>query len=286
MGGFYQQTLAEEDRDKTTFVCHTTKGERKFRFRVSCLGLAGAPAAYQLHMEDVLQGIHGDGVMIYIDDFLYYSETVEQHLDIMAKVFERLLKHGIYLHPQKCVWGLSQLNYLGLLISEKKVSVSAEKIAALREYEVPKNIADVRRFLGFAQYLAMFIPHFAAVTAPVQCLLEGNDKKRKKFVWSDSCQQSCYNTIEALCNAPGLRIASVEGAYVVETDASGIGVAGCLYEKVKGILCPVWYVSHKFNSAERNYSPRDQEMLAVIYALRKFRSYLLYRRFQLYWLRS
>ena len=86
----------------------------------------------------------------------------------MARVFERLLKHGIYLHPQKCVWGMSQLNYLGLLISEKKVSVSAEKIAALREYVVPKNIADVRRFLGFAQYLAMFIPHFAAVTAPVQ----------------------------------------------------------------------------------------------------------------------
>ena len=105
VGGFYQQTLAEEDRDKTTFVCHTAKGERKFRFRVSCLGLAGAPAAYQLHMEDVLQGIHGDGVLIYIDDFLYYSETVEQHLDIMARVFERLLKHGIYLHPQKCVWG-------------------------------------------------------------------------------------------------------------------------------------------------------------------------------------
>ena len=67
---------------------------------------------------------------------------MEQHLDIMARVFERLLKHGIYLHPQKCVWGVSQLNYLGLLISEKKVSVSAEKIAALREYEVPKNIAD------------------------------------------------------------------------------------------------------------------------------------------------
>ena len=116
---------------------------------------------------------------------------------------------------------------------------------------------------------AMFIQHFAMVTAPVQCLLQGNDMKRKKFVWSKSCHQSFDNTIEALCNAPGLRIASTAGAYVIETDASGIGVAGCLYEKVEGILCPVWYVSHKFNSAERNYSPRDQEMLAVIYALRK-----------------
>ena len=87
--------------------------------------------------------------------------------------------------------------------------------------------------------------------------------KRKKFVWSESCQQSFDSTactIEVLYNAPGLRIASIAGAYVlVETDASGIGrVAGCLYEKVEGILCPVWYVSHKFNSAEQNYSPRDQ----------------------------
>ena len=174
----------------------------------------------------LLQGIHGNGVLIYIDDFLYFSEKVEQHLDIMAKVFVRLLKHGIYLHPQKCVWGVSQLNYLGLLISEKKVSVSAKKIAALKEYEVTKNRADVRRFLGFAQYLAMFIPHFATGTAPVQCLLQGNEVKRKKFVWSGSCQQSFDNTIEAICTAPGLRIASTEGAYVVETDASGIGVTG------------------------------------------------------------
>ena len=63
--------------------------------------------------------------------------------------------------------------------------------------------------------------------------------KRKKFVWSEICQQSFENTIEALCNAPGLRIASTEGAYVVETDVSGIGVTGCLYEKVNGFLCPV-----------------------------------------------
>ena len=86
---------------------------------------------------------------------------------------------SLYVISPICVWGVSQLNYLGLLISEKKVSV-AEKIAALREYEVPKTIADVRRFLGFAQYLAMFIPHFAAVTAPVQCLLEGNDKRNER----------------------------------------------------------------------------------------------------------
>ena len=75
--GFYQQALAEEDRDKTTFVCHTPAGEKKFRFRVSCLELAGAPVAYQSHMEDVLLDI--DGVIAYIDDFLYYSDTVEEH---------------------------------------------------------------------------------------------------------------------------------------------------------------------------------------------------------------
>ena len=69
---------------------------------------------------------------------------------------------------------------------------------------------------------------------------------------------------------------------MVETDASGIGVAGCLYEMIEEKLNPVWYVSHKFSTAERNYAPRDQEMLAVIYALRKFRSYLLCRTFRLY----
>ena len=280
LGVFYQQALAEEDRDKTTFVCHTPAGEKKFRFRVSCLGLAGAPAAYQSHIEDVLLDI--DGVIAYIDDFLYYSNTVEEHLITLERVFERLVKNNIFLHPLKCVWGVTKLNYLGLTISTGLVSVSEEKIAALKAYAIPQGVADVRRYLGFVQYLAVFVPKFAELTAPIQCLLQGADLKKKKWIWTEACQQSFDNTMHALSTAQGLHIANPGGNYVVETDASSIGVAGCLYEMIDGQLNPVWYVSHKFSTAERNYAPRDQEMLAVIYALRKFRSYLLCRNFRLY----
>ena len=85
------------------------------------------------------------------------------------------------------------------------------------------------------------------------------DLKKKKWIWTEACQQSFENTLHALSTAPGLHIADPEGNYVVETDASGIGVAGCLYEMVNDKLNPVWYVSHKFSTAERNYAPRDQE---------------------------
>ena len=100
-------------------------------------------------MEDVLLDI--DGVIAYIDDFLYYSDTVEEHLITLERVFERLVKNNIFLHPLKCVWGVTKLNYLGLTISPGLVSVSEEKIAALKAYAVPQGVADVRRYLGFVQ---------------------------------------------------------------------------------------------------------------------------------------
>ena len=138
----------------------------KRSFGSSCLGLAGAPAAYQSHMEDVLLDI--DGVIVYIDDFLYYSDTVEEHLITLERVFERLVKNNIFLHPLKCVWGVTKLNYLGLTISPGLVSVFEEKIAALKAYAIPQGVADVRRYLCFVQYLAVFVPKFAELTAPIQ----------------------------------------------------------------------------------------------------------------------
>ena len=102
VGEFYQQTLAEEDRDKTTFVCHTAKGERKrFRFRVSCLGLAGAPAAYQFHMEDVLQEIHRNGVLIYIDDFLYLLRNSRTALRYYCKSVRKIVETRNLFTPAK-----------------------------------------------------------------------------------------------------------------------------------------------------------------------------------------
>ena len=234
-------------------------------------------------MEDVLLDIKV--VIAYIDDFLYFSETVAEHLVTLEQVFERLLANNIFLHPLKCVWGVTKLNYLGLTIEAGLVSVSEEKIAALKAYAVPAGIADVRRYLGFVQYLAAFVPKFAELTAPIQCLLQGANDKKKKWLWTEACQRSFDNTLQACIvdgvgvayRGPGWKLRSRNGC-----ERGGIGVAGCLYEMIEEKLNPVWYVSYKFSTAERNYAPRDQEMLAVIYALRKFRSYLLGRTFRLY----
>ena len=130
-------------------------------------------------------------------------------------MFERLVKNNIFLHPLKCVWGVTKLNYLGLTISQGLVSVSEEKIAAsLKAYAIPVGVAaDVRRYLGFVQYLAAFAPKFAELTAPIQCLLQGADDKKKKWNWTEACQQSFDNTLHALTTAPGLHIADPDGNY-------------------------------------------------------------------------
>ena len=120
-------------------------------------------------MEDVLLDIDGVIIAYSIDDFLYYSKTVEGHLvGTLERVFERLVENNIFLHPLKCVWGVTKLvNYLGLTISQGLVSVSEEKIAKLKVYAIPVGVADVRRYLWFVQYLAACVPKFAELTAPI-----------------------------------------------------------------------------------------------------------------------
>ena len=281
--GYYQQGLLERDRDKTTFACHTPDGVRFFRFRVACLGLSGAVAAFQLFMEKVLDGLQ-DRVRAYIDDFIIFTKDMDSHIATLRELFMRLREHKVYISWKKCVWAAPQLEYLGLLISKNKIDITEEKRAALRDYAVPKDFNAVRRFVGFANYLSQFVPHFSGTVAPLTDLLKGDlkGKKKEKFVWSESCQKAFDDIREALTKSTGLHIPLSGCPFVVETDASLMGVGAALYQVVGGRYRPVWFASHKLSKSERNYAPRDVELLAVVFALKKFRQYLALEKFDLF----
>ena len=177
--GFHQLGLAEEDRIKTTFTCLLPEGPKKFMFKVACLGLAGLgvlttalecqKCVYQQMMEDAIAGINEDEskklphlqnkVYAYLDDIIFASPTIEEHAEFVKKVFKRLSEHKIYLHPEKCLWGVKELDFLGLKISHNHVEISEEKIQALRDFPIPTSVLELRRFIGFATYLSAFIPH-------------------------------------------------------------------------------------------------------------------------------
>ena len=279
VGGFYQLPLLPEDYEKTSFVVPTPQGTKTYMFTVASLGLQGCPSTYQQFMEEVLEGI--DDVMAYLDDVIYASDTWEEHLKTLDEAFARLAEHKVYLHPLKCEWGVLEIEYLGVKVSHNKISIADDKVAALNAYTPPTDFKGVRRFLGFAQYLAHFIPNYSSKVSVISDMLKGADKK-KKFVWTSACQEAFDTVLSELQSSQGLGIPNMNGQLVLETDASGIGMGACLYQFANDQLVPLWYLSKKFSSAERNYSTRDREALAVIYSLKKFERYLLGRPFILY----
>ena len=279
VGGFYQLPLLPEDYEKTSFVVPTPQGTKTYMFTVASLGLQGCPSTYQQFMEEVLEGVAD--VMAYLDDVIYASDTWEEHLQTLDEAFARLAKNKVYLHPLKCEWGVQEIEYLGVKVSHNKISIADDKVAALSAYTPPTDFKGVRRFLGFAQYLAHFIPNYSSKVSVISDLLQGADKK-KKFIWTSACQEAFDTVLSELKTSTGLGIPNLNGQLVLETDASGIGMGACLYQFANDKLVPLWYLSKKFSSAERNYSTRDREALAVIYSLKKFERYLLGRPFILY----
>ena len=180
-------------------------------------------------------------------------------------------------------WAVPQLEYLGLLISKDKIDITESKKTALREYEVPTNFNAVRRFVGFANYLSQFVPHFSGTVAPLTELLKGDIKgKRLKFVWCDSHRRAFDVIREALIQATGLFIPVPGCKFAVETDASLLGVGAGLFQIVDGRYRPIWFASHKLSTSERNYAPLDVELLGVVFALKKFRQYLALVNFDLF----
>ena len=278
-GGFYQLPLDPEDKDKTTFRIKTPTGMESYRFTVSCLGLAGCPATYQQFMDNVVDGLKG--VRVYLDDIVYFSKTWKEHLGVLEAAFKRFEEHKVFLHPLKCKFGLTKLDYLGVTVSKNRIQIAEEKIAAIKAYTRPDSYPALHRFLGFANYLAPFVPNYAGKVAVLTDLLQGSAKK-KKFVWTDACTEAFDRIRDDMANAVGLGIPDKEGDLVLETDASGVGIGACLYQFVDGRLVPLWYLSRKLNRAEQNYSSRDREALAVVYSLVKLEAYLLQKPFVLY----
>ena len=279
VGGFYQLPLLPEDYEKTAFVVPTPTGQKTYMFTVASLGLQGCPSTYQQFMEEVLEGIND--VTAYLDDVIYASNTWEEHLQTLDEAFARLAKNKVYLHPLKCEWGVTEIEYLGMKVSHNRISIADDKLAALKAYTPPTDFKGVRRFLGFCQYLAHFIPNYSSKVSSISDMLKGADKK-KKFIWTSACQEAFEAVLKDLAKSQGLGIPNKNGQMVLETDASGLGVGACLYQFVNDRLVPLWYLSKKFSRAEQNYSTRDREALAVIYALRKLEQYLLGKPFILY----
>ena len=269
--GYWQIRVHPGSQEKTAFV--TPQG--LFEFRVMPFGLTNAPAVFQRLMQRVLMDLNPaagpDWVVVYIDDVLVFSRTLEEHLHHLQRVITRLQEVGLKLKPAKCHFARDQVEYLGHLITPNGLKPNPKLVAAVREFPTPQDLKTVRQFLGLSSYYRRFIRGYAAIARPLHRLT----RKDTEFVWTEECEAAVDELRTKLTTAPVLAYPALDHDFVLETDASIKGLGAVLSQKQSdGLLHPVAYASRSLSGPEANYGITELETLAVVWAITYFHHYL------------
>ncbi len=222
--GYWQIRMPPDSVEKTAFT--TPHGLHEFR--VMPFGLTNAPGVFQRLMEKVLAGLNPpDGsafVVVYIDNVLVFSRSLEEHLEHLRRVILRICEAGLKLKPSKCHFIREEVEYLGHLITPQGLKTNARLTAAVAEFPRPQNVSEVQRFLGLSSYYRRFVSNFARVASPLHALT----RKGAEFEWTNECEVSFQALKEKLTSAPVLAYPSFERSFVLETDASIAGIGAVL----------------------------------------------------------
>ena len=259
--------LPLSDASKELVTINTLKG--LFQYNRLPFGVASAPAIFQRTMETLMRGVKGTSV--YIDDILVTGSSVQEHLQNLDTVLDRLESAGLRANRKKSFFLQARIEYLGHIIDKDGLHPTEEKVTAIKKAPPPKNITELRSFLGLISYYGKFLPSLADKLTPLYDLLG----KNKKWFWSSKQQQAFQIAKDALQTDAVLVHFDSTKPLVLACDASQYGLGAVLSHVMDdGQEKPIAYASRTLNSAERNYSQLDREGLAIIFGVKKFHSYL------------
>lgn len=264
--GYHQVRMEESDVHKTTFRTHSGH----YEYLVMPFGLTNAPATFQGLMNHVFAKCLRKFVLVFFDDILIYSSSMEEHLRHLKEVFELMRSNNLYAKRSKCAFATDRVEYLGHFIQASGVSTDPAKIKAVKEWPIPKNLKALRGFLGLAGYYRRFVRHFETIARPLTALT-----KKDAFQWNEEAQEAFNKLKESLCNAPVLALPRFDKQFIVETDACGVGIGAVLMQDGH----PLAYISRHLQGKQLHLSIYEKELLAVVYAVQKWRHYLLTNHF-------
>ena len=269
--GFSQVALKKSDAHKSAFVC--TEGIFE-HLRLS-QGLATAPSCFQRLLETIFADLIAEGVLVYIDDIIIYTETEEQHEALLKKVLERLAFAQLSLRPDKCKFFRDRVNYLGHLVTAEGIYPLYDNIKKVKDYPIPKNVDNVRSFIGLTSYYRRFIKGYAEIAKPLTELTQ------KENVWHwDAEQQSAFELLKRkLIEPPILAYPRFDTPFTLTTDSSSFSIGAVLSQVQDNVERVVAFGSRTLSKAEQNYSTTERECLSIVHFINEYRHYLLGRHF-------
>lgn len=274
ISGYHQVAVAEDSKPLTAF---TVPGMGLFQYDYAPFGLSSMPATFQRLMEKILRPAQ-KFALVYLDDILCFSRTFEEHLDHVNQVFQLLRGADLQINWKKSLFLQAETTYLGYIIGGGNLRVSPEKISAIQRYPRPKNVKDVRSFLGMCGWFRRWIEGYARITTPLTSLL----KKNVRFQWSDEAEASFCELRNRLMQAPILACPDFEKEFEIHCDASDLAVGACLMQQYPDGPRAVAYTSKTLSKAQRNYSTTEKECLSLITAIAAWRYYIYGSHFVVY----
>ncbi|KAJ1700964.1 hypothetical protein LUZ63_000743 [Rhynchospora breviuscula] len=260
--GYHQVRMRESDVHKTAFRTH----HGHFEFLVMPFGLTNAPSTFRALMNEVFQPYLRKFVVIVFYDILIYSSSQEEHMGHLRQIFSTLKEHNPAVKRSKCTFGSPSIDFLGHIISPQGMRADLSKIEAITAWPMPLNQRQVRGFLGLTGYYRRFIRHYASIAAPLTDLLT-----KEGFKWSDHATQAFTMLKSAMTSAPVLALPDFSSQFVLETDASGVGIGVVLMQHSH----PIAFYSQKLSKTMQGKSTYVRELFAVQSAVAKWRQYLL-----------
>ena len=220
-------------------------------------------------METLLRGL--PDVAVYLDDILITGATKTEHLGNLERVLERLTEAGLRLNREKCSFLLKRIEYLGYIIDAQGLHPTEEKVKAIKNAPQPKNVTELRSFLGLLNYYSKFMPTLSSKLAPLYSLLH----KQTRWSWGNQ-QEAAFIQAKNALQADSLLVHfDPSKQMIVECDASQYGLGAVLSHKMDdGQERPIAFTSRTLNPAEKKYSQLEKEGLAIVYAVTKFHNYL------------
>ncbi|EZG56544.1 putative enzymatic polyprotein, partial [Gregarina niphandrodes] len=263
--GFWNVPIEEGSKPLTAFI--TPIG--LFEFNVIPFGVKNSPAEFQRAMDACFEPLLGDDAFCYIDGIVICGDDFESVLAKVELFLKQCRKTGFYLRLDKSEWFKHQVKYLGRVVGTDGIKVQEKKTQTIVPARRPESRRGLQSFLGMCGYLRPFISRYSDTTAPLFDLL----KKGAECKWQPAHERAFEALKEAVQNTVTLHAPTPTGTYIIETDASELGVGALLKQRQGDIEVPLELASRKFNPTERRWDTRERELFAVKWAIEKWRDY-------------
>ncbi|KAK6218056.1 reverse transcriptase domain protein [Colletotrichum tabaci] len=266
-GAYNLIRIKEGEEWKTCF--RTRRGN--YEYLVMPFGLTNAPASFQTMINHVLREYLDVFVVVYLDDILIFSPTLEIHKEHVHKVLQKLQEAKLLVEPEKSVFHSQRVDYLGFTITPGEIRMDDKKIAAVKDWPRPQNVKDIQSFLGFVNFYRRFLKGYSGKINPLIKLT----RKDTTFEWTNEQDKAFEDIKQQVLSEPVLMIPDPRKPFELETDASDYAIGGQLGQRDKeGRLHPCGFFSKKLSGPELNYQIHDKELMAIIEAFREWKPQL------------